>query len=377
MIELSREQRDMIKTGTAEVQLGKPLPWAIFDAKRRTLLRKGMVIATPAQLALLADQAVYRGDEAPHHTSIEERNAAPFFIIGEMMGRLSAILQAVAGRHPDFSPKRLDDLCIAMQVMCAEDADAALAAVHLDSDGKYAVRHLIHSALLVELVTCRLGYLPDDRQRLIAAALTANVGMLELQERLLKQEDITPEQRQEINRHCEESVALLRKAGVQDEFLLEIVMQHHERIDGAGYPRGLRGGEIHEGARIIALADIYHAKISGRGHRSALLPTQALRQMLLGQGLGLDQELAEVFIKELGVYPPGGFVRLSNGDVAVVTHRGQDGISPRVGSIITPRGTVYPRPVPRDIKNKEWTIKEIVVRDDTFLLTDLLPLWGY
>jgi hypothetical protein len=87
--------------------------------------------------------------------------------------------------------------------------------------------------------------------------------------------------------------------------------------------------------------------------------------------------LSEVFIKELGVYPPGAFVRLNNGDVAVVTHRGQDGTSPRVASIITPRGVAYPRPLSRDSADREWAIKEIVARDETVLLTDLLPLWGY
>ena len=361
-----------------QLRLGMILPWTVFDSKRRSLLRKGMSIDTQEQMSLLTDQGVYRSDDHGHSArSLQDRSSIPFFVIGEWMGRLNTMLHVIAARVPNFSVAELDDLCVAIQVMCAEDADAALAAVHLDRDGKYGVRHLIHSALLVELVTTRMGEAPDDRQRVIAATLTANVGMLELQEQLLKQGGITAAQRQEINHHPEHSAALLRQAGVRDELWLEIVLQHHERLDGSGYPRGLRLDEIHEGARIMAIADIYHAMISERVYRSGMRPTDALRQVLLAQGPDIDPTLSEMFIKELGVYPPGTFVRLANGDVAIVTHRGQEDISPRVASVITPRGVAYPRPLPRDPATKEWAISELVARDESLLLTDLVPLWGY
>jgi HD-GYP domain-containing protein (c-di-GMP phosphodiesterase class II) len=361
-----------------QLRQGMSLPWTVFDAKGRSLLRKGMTIDSPQRLALVAEWSVYRSsDNGDPARSARDHSSVPFFVIGEWMGRLNTMLHAIAAHRPDFSIGQLDVLCIAIQVMCAEDADAALAAIHLDRDGKYAVRHLIHSALLVELVTNRMGKLPDERQCVIAATLTANVGMLELQEQLVKQDGISYGQRQEIHRHPEQGVALLRQAGVQDELWLEIVLQHHERPDGSGYPRGLRDDGILEHARIMAIADIYHAKISDRMHRSGMLPTDALRQVLLGQGNDIDQVLSEVFIKELGVYPPGVFVQLNNNDIAVVTHRGQEGVSPRVASIITPRGVAYPRPLPRDPANREWAIKEIVPRDESILLTDLLPLWGY
>jgi HD-GYP domain-containing protein (c-di-GMP phosphodiesterase class II) len=354
------------------------LPWTVFDAKGRSLLRKGMVIDSAQRLFQVTEHAVFRSsDHTLHSRTAEERNGVPFFVIGEWMGRLNTMLHAIAAHNPDFSAARFDELCVAIQVMCAEDADAALAAIHLDRDGKYVIRHLIHSALLVELVTSRMGKLPDDRQRIIAATLTANVGMLELQERLMRQSELTTEQRREINRHPQQSVELLRHAGIQDQWWLEMVLQHHERVDGSGYPEGLRGDRIDEGARIMAIADIYHAKISARAHRAGMLPTNALRQVLLGQGNDMDQGLSEVFIKELGVFPPGGFVRLNNGDIAVVTHRGQEGISPRVASVITPRGVAYPRPLPRDTADREWAIKEIAARDESILVTDLLPLWGY
>lgn len=378
MIKLGDEIREQIRQGHGDFQLGKPLPWTVFDVEGRLLMRKGMVVETSQQLAMLADNAVYRtGGVTNQDDASQVPRKSPFFQIAEMMGRLNTILSAIAVRQPDVSIGSISQLATHIQMMCAEDADASLAAIHLDHEGKYTVRHLIHGALLVELVAYRLGYAPDDRHRIICAALTANVGMLDLQERLLKQGKITPEQRREINLHPEESVNLLRKAGVKDSLWLEYVLQHHERIDGSGYPYGLQGDDILEGSRLIALADIYHAKISDRVNRAAMLPTDALRQMFLGQGQDIDLNLAKMFIKEVGVYPPGEFVCLVNGEIAVVTHRGQDGVSPRVASVITPRGVPFPRPLNRDTSNKEFAIKETAERNTSILLTDLLPLWGY
>lgn len=378
MIKLSDEFKEKIKLGVTEVQVGAPLPWTLFDAEGRLLKRKGAMVENPAVLVSLAKLAMYRlGMEPVAERSPEERQKAPFFIIGEMMGRLTDMLRTIAAGQESNALTRLHALARDIQVMCGKDADAALAAIHLDREGKYVVRHLLHSALLVELVAYRLNYSPDDRHRIVCAALSANVGMLELQESLQHQGEVTQAQRQEINHHPEESVTLLRQAGVEDPLWLEIVLQHHECVDGSGYPRGLKGDALHQAARLIALADIYHAKISGRLYRAAMLPTHALRQVFLGQGNKIDQELAKVFIKEVGVYPPGTFVTLMNGDLAVVTHRGQDGISPKVASLITPRSTAYPRPVPRDTSLKEFSIRETAVRDATILVTDLLPLWGY
>lgn len=378
MIKLGDELREKIRQGGGDVRVGEPLPWTVFDVEGRLLMRKGAVVESPVQLALLAEHACYRtSGETGTVRSLEDRSRAPFFVIGEMMGQLNTLLAAIAAKEQRFSVEQVKQLSLRIQAMCAEDADAALAAIHLDRDGKYTIRHLIHSALLVELVAYRLGLAPDDRHLMVCASLTANVGMLELQERLLQQGAITPAQREAVNRHPEKSVALLRAVGVDDDTWLEMVLQHHERMDGSGYPRGLSGDAIQQGARILALADIYHAKISDRIYRAGMLPTHALRQVFLGQGKDIDQNMAKVFIKELGVYPPGGFVKLANGELAVVTHRGQDGTSPRVASVLSPRGAPYPRPLLRDTVAKEYAIRETAVRDSAILLTDLLPLWGY
>ncbi len=377
LIELGDELRDMVRLGSSAIVVGKPLPWSIFDKEGRLLMRKEAVLRNKNELGQLLERGAYRTGGSYIPPSLKHRRRSPFFLVGELMAQLNAVFHAIMEGQRDTILEPLHEVCITMQVMCAEDADAALAAIHLDKDGKYTLRHPIHSALLVELATYRLGYDPDHRQRLIAATLTANVGMLELQEFLQKQGPVNAEQRAEINQHPSRSVVLLRDAGVNDEEWLEIVLQHHERADGSGYPCGLRGEEIVSGARIIALADIYHAKISERAYRTPMLPTHALRQLFLSQGKDVDDRIAKAFIKELGVYPPGGFVRLFNGEIAVVTHRGLNGTAPRVASLFSPRGAPYPRPLPRDTSQTDIAIKESASRPESVLISNLLPLWGY
>jgi hypothetical protein len=121
----------VIKLGDELEQLGQGvvLPWTVFDAAGRSLLRKGMIIDSLERLALLTEAGVYRGgEEVARVRTVEDHSRVPFFIIGEWMGRLNIMLHAIAERNPEFNLGLLDELCVAMQVMCAEDADAALAA---------------------------------------------------------------------------------------------------------------------------------------------------------------------------------------------------------------------------------------------------------
>jgi len=380
IIRLDDEVRALLRTASEPVRVGDPMPWSVFDSVGRLLVRKGAMVQSRELLNRLVERGAFRssGEVRPASQEADKQNS-PFFVIGELMARLHTLLYSIATRRGDNALSVLGEVCTAMQVMCAQDADATLAALHLSHEGKYIVRHPIHSGLLVELVAYRLGYTPDERHKMIAAMLTANVGMLDLQERLQKVGGITPEQRLEINRHPDQGVELLRAAGVTDELWLSMVAQHHERMDGSGYPLGLKDEGICRGARIIALADVYHAKISERAYRSPMSPTHALRHVFMAHGSDIDRGMAKAFIKELGVYPPGAFVRLANGEHAVVTHRGQEGLMPRVAGVMSPTGQPYPRPVPRPRGrgHREFNIKEIASRDEAVLVTDLLPLWGY
>jgi HD-GYP domain-containing protein (c-di-GMP phosphodiesterase class II) len=202
------------------------------------------------------------------------------------------------------------------------DADIALASILLNRiTGTYPVRHCIETALVATLVARAMQN--DNTQTLViaAAALTMNVAMLAQHDSFQSQRlALTRAELAAVQRHPKDGAELLYHAGVRDQAWLDDVLQHHEQDDGSGYPEGLSGAQIAPGARLIGLADRYCALVSARNYRRSMQPDLALRTLLSPEA-GVTAELARHFSAELGPYPPGALVRLSNGDVGVVTRR--------------------------------------------------------
>ncbi len=371
---------ERVRVAHGEIRVGQALPWPLYDGEGKLLLRQSYVIETESQLERLLDRGVYR----PDLESAKRRDAdaaankplTPFDKIGFLETRLRKIFDDIVAKKGGVAA-RVTEFCDDLQALCDEDADAALGALHLEHQGSYTIFHPIHVALLCELLGRRLRMDLHQRLSMLAAAVTANVGMLELQELLHNQTDpLSKEQRDALNRHPVDGVAILVAAGIEDEAWLEAVIQHHERPDGSGYPHGIRGEAISLSARVVALADIYCAMITPRRYRSEILAKDALREMFLKRGAEVDGDLVQLFIKEMGIFPPGAIVRLNNGEHAVVIKRGRDTTCPCAQAVAGPRGAPYSVIRERDCSNDEYGIKEMVHRDKGLALNPS-KLWGY
>jgi HD-GYP domain-containing protein (c-di-GMP phosphodiesterase class II) len=207
--------------------------------------------------------------------------------------------------------------------------------------------------------------------------MSMNVGMLEHQERMqatrdpLRETDIAL-----IREHPEAGVQLLRRAGVHDAAWLDCVLFHHENENGTGYPTGKRAGEIPELAKIISLADRYCARVSARSYRKSMVPNHALRDILLEGKTTVDPQLAAVFIRELGVYPIGTFVRLLNGEIGVVTRKGVNTTTPIVDALVGPRGAPLDVIIRRDTQHERHSIREVLTETQAAIGFNLDQLWG-
>ena len=95
--------------------------------------------------------------------------------------------------------------------------------------------------------------------------------------------------------------------------------QHHERLDGSGYPRGLKDNEIHELGKIIAVADVFDAVTSNRVYRSAMLPHEGLEILYAGAGTKFEIPIVEAFRRAVAIYPNGLSVVLNDGRKGVVS----------------------------------------------------------
>ncbi len=362
-----------------EIKVGTAMEWAAFDAKGRLLLNKGTIIKSPQQLAALLERGLYRQPSAKKSAAlappVKKILISPFLTIDDLSKRLKGIFSGLMNKKPDM-PARICNLANDIHKMCVQDFDAALGAVQLTHDLEYILAHPLHVAILCELLAEFLKYEDARRERLIVAALTANLGMLSLQTTLHRQQGpLSAEQRQQIQEHPSQSANILRDAGITDEQLLTIVLQHHERNDGTGY-NGLKGEDILEEAKIIALADRYSAMVSPREHRKSFTANDSLKTLFMNKGKEHDETLSLIFIKLLGVFPPGSFVRLKNGETAIVIKRPVSGMWPIVKSIITPRGGPFGKPLRRDCNDDLHGIKELYSPDKLPPL-NLSALWGY
>jgi HD-GYP domain-containing protein (c-di-GMP phosphodiesterase class II) len=264
-----------------------------------------------------------------------------------------------------------------LQAVCDLDADAVLGMMHLDTASRYTIMHPLYVAILSELIGRVKRLSIAERLPLVAAALTANVSIIELQEQLQKQEGpLTDDQKAEMRLHPVKAVDMLLAIGVQDESWIATVLHHHEKIDGSGYPGARRGDTIPLSVRILSLADTYSAMVTPRVYRTSILARDALRDIFLKRGGEMDAELAQLFIKVLGVFPPGTFVKLQNGEVGIVTRRGENSMKPMVHAVIGPRGAPLQASIKRDTANADYAITEMVVRDRACKL-DVHRMWGY
>ena len=370
---------EKIKVTAEEISIGHALPWPVYDCHQRLLLNKGEIIASEHQLDILIEEGLYRENTPPSQTAQESsisNSLNPFEAVNEIADRLNHIFFSIANKKPNCEIK-LNELSLDIQQLCEWDANAALGAVHLCHNTPYTVWHPLHVSMLTELITKRMGYSSESRLPVLNAALTCNIAMLELQETLYRQgKPLGDDQKKAIQQHCQHGVGMLRDADIDHELWLDIVFQHHEKIDGSGYPVGLEGNAIKIESRIISLADRYSAMVSPRGYREEMTAQNALSSLFINKGKEYDEKLSVIFIKELGVYPPGAFVRLVNDEIAIVIKRGQESTAPTVCSLVNPNGEIYARPIRRDSGREAYAIKEPCARIKTTSL-NLPMLWGY
>ncbi|HBF36734.1 MAG TPA: hypothetical protein DDW50_05380, partial [Firmicutes bacterium] len=130
-----------------------------------------------------------------------------------------------------------------------------------------------------------------------------------------------------------------------------IPWQHHERFDGSGYPKGLRGYQIHEFARIAALADVYDAMSTDRIYRKRFLPHEVIEYLRDKGKILFDPELTKAFLQNIAPFPIGSLVLLNSGEKAVVAKIPKDfPTRPEVEIIFGTDGALLEVPLKKDLK---------------------------
>jgi len=279
-----------------------------------------------------------------------EGTLSVFDVVTRTLTNTQAVLEMIEQANPNARNSSLM-VAVDIQQLCAHSPDAMLAALHLQSDRfAYPIYHPLHQAVLCEILSESFGLPEHDRRTLVCAALTANVSIIALQETLFYQETpLTEDQRDAVRRHPQESLHLLRAAGISNPFWLKIVAQHDEYTDGTGSPKGLKGKEIIHEAQILSVCDRYTALLSPRSYRHAIPATEALNRFFKEIDKQYNKTIVHGLLAHLSLYPPGCFVRLSNMEVGIVVRRGEpDPARPMVVVFEDASGRRLEEPVLRD-----------------------------
>jgi HD-GYP domain-containing protein (c-di-GMP phosphodiesterase class II) len=162
--------------------------------------------------------------------------------------------------------------------------------------------------------------LPEREIRALAyAAVLHDTGELFINRQILMRPTNLPATEvNKVREHPRKSVEWMKRAGLGDELSQHIVLRHHERFDGSGYPYNLRGKMLESVDNILALADMFAALVSLRPHRAAMPRRNALKMILEHRGKWFADEITDRFASALGFYPPGSIVQLRSGSCAVI-----------------------------------------------------------
>ncbi|MBW3567966.1 MAG: hypothetical protein KY410_08440, partial [Proteobacteria bacterium] len=133
--------------------------------------------------------------------------------------------------------------------------------------------------------------------------------------------------------------------GAYDSRVIEIVRSHHERMDGTGYPHGLRGHNIPAYVQVVSIVDVYESMTAEKPYESALTPSLALTRLHRRVDRHFSRQLVEHFIRCIGIYPLSSLVRLQNGSLGIViSSQAENRLKPVLLLVKGPKGeTLMPR----------------------------------
>ncbi len=362
----------LLKLDTKQIRIGSPLPFNVRDEWGHLLLACGQVVTSEGQLHGLVERGMSADIEEIKSLAAGRKVEAatqPPSAIARWRHVIWVLDDLLKSLDQTGFPARCDAFAKEIMDLVAQDGDVAIyMSVRQESSRfrTYGLTHSLQAAALCQMVATRLGWPAPRIFSVVRAALTMNLSIVELQGDFAVYGRLPQEQRDKLRLHPEQAEARLRAAGVSDAQWLQAVRQHHEHIDGKGYPLGITDST--EMAQLLRLADVFLAKISARESRPALSVKEAGR-LAYAESPGSGMVLA--LIKEYGIFPPGELVALASGEKGVVIRRGATMQTPIVAALTDKKGLPISGVVKRDTAAQGFAI--VAMESDKNLVARLPP----
>jgi HD-GYP domain-containing protein (c-di-GMP phosphodiesterase class II) len=216
--------------------------------------------------------------------------------------------------------------------------EAVAALVRLKESGDYRYHHGVSMAVWAAILGRHIGLQQDELEKLAVGCAMCDVGITQLPPELLDQaENLTEKQRQIIRAHPAMGVELVSQSKNVDLEILSVIENHHERMDGSGYPKGIEGFSIPLFARIAGLVDAYDAMITPRPYAKARTSSEAARELIDCKNVLFQETLVEQFVQAIGLFPTGAMIELNTSEVGiVVTQNKNRRLKPEILIILGP-----------------------------------------
>ena len=369
------------------LRIGQALPFPLRDGGGRQLLAAHVRLDDPQTFAGLQSAELFADDSESNDWRRRLASAVDVALRQKASLQMAGDTQGPGGRERSASPAKgvggqwsdcaavlditLRDLGVDTPWMIRLTAVHARASRLAEQRLDASLYHLIYSAgkgteryssnhsllcLLVAIETAsKLGWDAGLVNSLSMAALTMNVSMRSLQDQLSCSDGpISAASRELIADHAERSASMLQEAGVADPVWIETVRLHHDDSLKASPLGELTPSQ--RAARLLRRVDIFTAKLSRRAARGPMSPVQAAREACLGPS-GTPDEIGGALLKSVGLYPPGSFVELVNGEICIVVARGPVANLPIVAVVIGADGAHGGNAVERDTHDPRFAVK--------------------
>jgi len=204
-------------------------------------------------------------------------------------------------------------------------SNALLCLAKIRAKDKYLMEHSLNVGMLLAYFGRFLGMNKNQQKQLLMGGMLHDIGKINTPDEVLhKPGKLTDEEFGIMRQHVVHSYQILKAQEGVSSVMLDIARNHHERLDGKGYPNQLKGEQLSETTRMANIVDCYDALTADRVYKSGMPPTAAFRILLAGVDTQFDKVLVEKFIRCMGVYPVGTAVKLKSGRLGVVVQRNSE-----------------------------------------------------
>ena len=257
----------------------------------------------------------------------------------------------------------------------ARNSSAIISVARLKTKDQYTYLHSVAVCALMVALARQLGFDEEGVRRAGLAGLVHDIGKLAVPLEILnKPGALSGEEFAMVKGHPSAGHAILARSQEMPLEALDVCLHHHEKFDGTGYPKGLKGEQISLLARMGAVCDVYDAITSDRPYKRGWSPAEAIGRMAEWSGKHFDDRVFKAFVKSVGIYPTGSLVRLESQRLAVVCEQGASLLNPVVRVFYSTKAQMRIPPERLDLaKSRE----KIASREDPreWGFEDLDSLW--